>query len=248
MKKIFEFFKRQEDPTVEFYSVVPGLEDVCPPVLMKECIPNWFKNMPLDAVKRTKMSPSTAKKCPAFIDLFSMGYVLKLWCDLNISINKDKTWQVWTPEDTFKFDNHGDEQFLDYIPNRDYFNFSMVLKAICPWRVKTSPGYSIMQMPMFYDFNKTFFVLPGTIWTDIHHEINQQIVFYEYGDFFIPRGTPLAVYIPFKREKTIFKVSKFDTALQYSEAVAYQWWAGKFKNGYREHQVLLKKENNNDTK
>ena len=53
---------------------------------------------------------------------------------------------------------------------------------------------------MFYHFNPDFTVLPGTIWTDIHHEINQQMVIHNYGETFIARGTPLAMYIPIRRE------------------------------------------------
>jgi hypothetical protein len=44
--------------------------------------------------------------------------------------------------------------------------------------------------------------------TDIHHEINQQVVYYGNNEkVTIDRGTPLAMYIPFKREKHKYKIS-----------------------------------------
>jgi len=239
---IFKYFKKEKQPEIKFWSTVPGLEEIVPPEPMKNHIPSWFKNMPRDLMPNALLHPGTAKRCPSFVDYFSQGYVISLWCDLAITINKDRSYKVYSPEDAFRFENHGDEQFLDYVPNREHFDFSMILKAHCPWRVITPPGYSMLQLPLFYNFDKTFTVAPGTIWTDIHHEINQQIMFTGYGDFFLPRGTPLAVYIPFKREKYKMEICKNDSTLEHLNSVSYYWWAGRFKDGYREHQNKIKKD------
>jgi hypothetical protein len=76
---------------------------------------------------------------------------------------------------------------------------------------------------MFYQHNPVFDVLPGTIWSDIHHEINQQMVFKEYGEFTIERGTPLAVYIPYKRTKYNFKITNYTEEAQKWEAKIVLW-------------------------
>ena len=56
---------------------------------------------------------------------------------------------------------------------------------------------------MFYHFNKEFSVLPGVIDTDIHHEINQQVLYHsDKENITIKRGDPLVLYIPYKRNKT----------------------------------------------
>ena len=52
-------------------------------------------------------------------------------------------------------------------------------------------GWSVWQLPMYYDFNPLFEVLPGIIWSDRHHEINQQMLMKRYGEFTIKRGTHL---------------------------------------------------------
>ena len=239
---IFNYFKKEKPPEIKFWSIVPGLEEIVPPEPMKNHIPSWFKTMPRDIVPDALLHPGTAKRCPSFVDYFSQGYVISLWCDLAITINKDRSYKVYSPEDAFRFENHGDEQFLDHVPNREHFDLSMVLKAHCPWRAITPPGYSVLQLPLFYNFDKTFTVAPGVIWTDIHHEINQQMIFTGYGDFFLPRGTPLAVYIPFKREKYEVEICKNNSTLEHLNSVSYYWWAGKFKDGYREHQNKIKKD------
>lgn len=235
---IFNIFKKA--PKVTFWSSMSGLEEVNPPVPAIECIPSWFKKMPLDITEQFTGHPGTLKRCPGFVDLYKEGYVVKLWCDLYIKINDDKTFDLRSPEQAFKFIVHLDNQFLDHIPDRN--TFSLVLKGVNPWRMKTPKGWSVMQLPLYYDFNKTFTVLPGTIWTDIHHEINPQIAFYGTGEFLIPRGTPLAVYIPYKREKINYIISPLTEKLKKIENAAYFWFATKFKGGYKEHQNIVKKD------
>ena len=58
---------------------------------------------------------------------------------------------------------------------------------------------------MTYEFNEIFEVMSGTIHTDMYHEINQQMVLKKEGEFLIAKGTPLAVYIPYKRQKYDFE-------------------------------------------
>lgn len=237
---IFKFFRKKKDPDITFWSAVRGLETVYPPVPAIEAIPDWFKQMPLDCVPGMNEHPGTAKRCPGLIDYFKQGYVVRLWCDLHLKINEDKSWEVKSPEQIFVFDNHLDNQFLDHIPNRN--SFSMVLKAHCPWRMLTPPGWAVMQLPLFYNFNSDFTVLPGVVWTDIHHELNQQIAFHRYGEFHLKRGTPLAVYIPFKRTKLKHQISPITTDLVEKDISAYYWFASKFKGGYKEHQKIINQE------
>ena len=117
----------------------------------------------------------------------------------------------------------------------------MVLKALCPWHVKTPKGWSMWQLPMYYDFNPIFEVLPGTIWTDVHHEINQQMMMKRYGEFVIKRGTPLALYVPFERKK-------YDYVIQGPTPETLSWREEsfmkantKFKGGYKLSQAQAKK-------
>ena len=63
-------------------------------------------------------------------------------------------------------------------------------------------------MPLFYNFNENYSILPGVIDTDIHHDVNQQVLHHsEQQEIFIKRGDPFALYIPFKRTKYDLVVS-----------------------------------------
>ena len=188
-------------PKIEFISMADGLESIeeCIPKPAKNFIPQWFKDIP-------PRVPNTVKFCPSFTDYFSMGYVLPMWTDVRLSFNRvseDQTEWSWnTPSQNFTVEAHTDGQFTDYVkPSFLGIDGEIIFKANCPWRIITPKGWSVLQLPLFYNFNKEFSVLPGIIDTDIHHEINQQILYHgNKKEIEIKRGTPLALYVPFKRE------------------------------------------------
>jgi hypothetical protein len=188
-------FKKSK-PLIEFVSTLEGLESIkeCLPRPTKGYIPDWFKNVP--------NLENTVKACPSFPDFFSQGFVLPMWMDSTIKY--DSVTDRWSSESYFpNWDAHTNNQFMDFTkPYMQGKESNFVFKANCPWKLITPPGYSVLQLPLFYHFNQEFSVLPGIIDTDIYSEINQQILYHGEGNsVHISRGTPLAMYVPFKRTK-----------------------------------------------
>ena len=186
---------------IEFISTVKGLEMVedAIPKPANKFLPEWWKNFP-----KANFNNGNVRNCPSFPDFFSSGYVVPMWMDSLIKYNKET--DEWSASGSSSFENwtvHTNEQFIDYVDARTQgLSGNIVFKAACPWRIITPKGWSVLQLPLFYHFNKEFSVLPGIIDTDIHHQINQQVLYHGNNkDIYIPRGTPLAMYIPFKREK-----------------------------------------------
>jgi hypothetical protein len=186
---------------IEFVSSANGLELIneCIPKPSKYYIPEWFKNI-------NHREPGTVKSCPSFPDFFSMGYVLPMWMDCTLEYSKERNeWQASSSSspEIREVQFHSNRQFIDKVD--PYFNGvkgNFVFKLLCPWKLITPPGWSVLQLPLFYHFNQEWSVLPGVIDTDIHHEINQQILYHKDNErITIERGTPLAVYIPFKRKQ-----------------------------------------------
>jgi hypothetical protein len=94
-----------------------------------------------------------------------------------------------------------------------------------------------MQLPMFYNFNGDFSVMPGVIDTDIHHIINQQVVYHGDGEeIFIKKGTPIAQYIPFKRSSYTATSQAFTPEFKEQNDIALFKIASSFEGGYRESQ------------
>jgi len=202
-------FKKKEEPVISFVSSIMGLhkiEEIVPKPSQK-FIPDWWKPIPNHKGQSEKIM--TVKSCPSFPDYFSQGYIIPMWADTLIKY--DATSEVWSikcgRENDFSWDFHFDEQLIDYTkPALFEQQAQKVLKAMCPWRIITKPGWSVMQLPLYYHFDNRFSVMPGVIHTDIHHDINQQVLIYNKNlkkdfEIFIKRGEPFVQYIPFKREK-----------------------------------------------
>lgn len=189
-------------PLIEFISTTYGLDQVedALPRPAKNFLPNWWKEMP---------SGNTVKNCPSFPDFFSQGYIVPMWADSVLAHDKehDVTIKQTCPV-VPQWQEHPAYQFLDHVKAKTQgVDASFVFKANCPWRVITPPGWSVMQLPLFYHFDNDFSVLPGIIDTDIHHEINQQVLYHGNGKKVeIKRGTPLALYVPFERKKIEYVV------------------------------------------
>lgn len=187
---------------VVFWTRIEGLPEIEPIKPAHNFIPGWFYNVPSWVENQIpNIDKSTVRRCPGIIDFFKLGYVVPLWCDLYININEDGSYIWRTPDERFKFVDHPRTQFTDYIPDEAQKNVSLVLKAYCPWYAKTPKGVSLLQIPMSYNFDQRFSLLPGTIQTDKYHYLNQQLIIHSKGETFIPKGTPLGTYIPISREK-----------------------------------------------
>jgi len=184
---------------ITFISTIDGLQDIeeCRPQPAKNFIPNWFKDIPSSA-------PMTVKICPSFPDYFSQGYVLPMWADTKLHYNDDFGAKCEISPLVPPITTHSNTQFIDYVkPSFKDVDGRFVFKFNCPWIIITEPGWSVLQLPLFYHFNKEFSVLPGVIDTDIHHEVNQQVLYHsDQENIMIKRGDPLALYIPYKRNKT----------------------------------------------
>jgi hypothetical protein len=199
-------FKKQKQ-IIEFVSTIKGLEvlEDCMPKPAKNFIPQWFKDIPSSI-------PGTVKGCPSFPDYFSQGYIIPMWADVKLNFDGD-TWNWKTPTNDIKWETHGNEQLLDYVtPNFNGVDGQFVFKTICPWRIITPPGWSVLQLPLFYHFNQEWSVLPGVIDTDVYSSINQQVLYHGDGNqIIINRGDPLVLYIPFKRSNKLKHSVRYQT-------------------------------------
>jgi len=186
---------------IQFVSTSKGLSEIewARPKPAKQFIPEWFKKIP------NNLPDPTIRDCPVIPDYFSMGYVMPMWMDSILTLHKQtNTFSTRSSQMFPKWEHHPELQFLDYVESNHLgLPIDFVFKAIAPWRIITEPGWSVLQLPMFYNFNKDWTVLPGIIDTDIHHEINVQVLYHGNGkeDTWINAGEGLALYIPFKREK-----------------------------------------------
>ena len=195
-------FKKEKKPKIEFICEIPELMEIeeCLPKPAKYFIPEWWKNIP----PAKHPLGSTIRECPGLPDFFSQGYIIPMWADSYLQYNKESDiWAAGASSATHEFEIHPHAQFLDHTIAKMYGSkANIVFKATSPWSIITPPGYSVFQMPLFYHFNGDYSILPGVVDTDIHHQMNQQVLHHsDQEEIFIKRGDPFVLYIPFKRTK-----------------------------------------------
>lgn len=189
---------------ISFITTVPGLLEIeeCLPIPARKAFPDWVSKVPpTDPI----FNGETVRKCPGIIDYLTQGFVLPMWSDVRLRYETDsERWSAFSGRDGKEglWESHGNHQFLDHV-QAGYLGreVKFVFKAVSPWRIITPPGWSVYQLPLNYHFNNQFSVMPGVIDTDMYYELNQQVLYFgDSEDVVITRGTPLVLYVPFKRE------------------------------------------------
>lgn len=215
---------------IEIWSSLPGLTMIpeARPRKVTKYLPEWWKNCPIGEFNKNNI-----KSCPGILDSLTTGIVIPAWSDTVFYKVSDNEWGWESSCKDTSWGVHLHNQFSDHIPFWASEKFQVVWKAINPWHIKTPPGYSIYQMPMFYQFNNDYTALPGIIDTDIYHKMNIPIAMHSKNDeVYIKMGDPLAIYFPFKRDSfniIIKERTQYETDLEEkSKLIA----SSKFSKGY----------------
>jgi len=229
---------------IEFIQTVKELlnDEMVLPKLTNKYIPEWYKSTPLTTHSTEIAGKRTIKACPAISDLFSLGYVLPAWSDIAIHY-ADGIPSAKIGHNIDKMETHTNDQFLDYVEH----NFlgkegKFVFKLNNPWNIKTSKGWSVLQLPLLYNFDKNFSIMGGIIDTDIYHQINLQIMYFGKEEVVIAKGTPLVQFIPFKREKNNLIIRPADDKDLKAFKIIELAIKTKFSRGY----LQLRKNKHND--
>ena len=225
-----------------FWTKERGLPEIEPIKPSQYYIPEWFQKTPNwleDQI--SKVDNPTVKGCPGIADFFKMGFVIPLWCDLYIDVKEDGTWNWRTPHKRFYFESHEQWQFKDHLAEEVQQNIKIVIKAYCPWFAKTPKDVSLLQLPMSYHFDQRFSLMSGIIETDRHYYINQQLLIHNIGETMIPRGTPLGMYVPIRREKYNLIVREETKEDRRNLDRAHYLVQSKFVGGYRTLKKFIDK-------
>lgn len=199
----------------------------------KEIIPDWFKKIKVYQGDGFLDRIRTVKTCPSFAEIFNEGYVMVSPVDIYVNIKKDN-YEIAVPNGIFKFEDHSQEQFLKYanIPNAKYIS-----KFISSWHCITPKGYSLRQMPMFYEEQPDFYVPYGVVKTDYSHEINPQLIFNgEVKEILIKQGQPLAIYVPYKRkDKLDLSIESFEKHKRKINSAWFYTTGSTFRSNYHKY-------------
>jgi hypothetical protein len=235
-----------KDNKVIFWSIIKGLEEIVPLQPAKNYIPEWWKNTPSFMPNMEQEAPipregGTIKICPSVHDWFSQGYVLPMWYDVHIDIKENGEIKVLGSDQNLLRNSSFmiADAYTSWLPEQQKKQAVAVIRLACPWRMKTPVGYSCYQFPMWYHFNPDFEVPPGPVWSDEYHLIDPQIILKHYGEIKIKRGTPLCVFVPYKREPDDtfhYEIKRRDEECEILEQKTELMVRTKMIGGYKEMQ------------
>lgn len=186
-------------PKITFVTPYPRIAEMYPPIPAAKALPDWWKKAPLDVVTEVGKMP-TVKRCPAMFDHMAQGYVMQLWTDVRITTQEDGdrlSWDSpWKETDVLEFFQPPANAGMPNVVGTHPY----VMKFLFPWTIRTSPGVSCTFLPLDYNPDPRFTVLPGTFESDVMPAINGVCTWnLREGDEILTPGLPILQIVPFRR-------------------------------------------------
>jgi len=182
------------------FTNISGFNDLEQPQPASKFIPDWYKNMEsyIGGDKKPTgdgATKATVKRCMPVFDAINVGYIITSPADIYVSIKDGEQFFEWSSLGLISF--HPIEQ----APNHPAKNRHAYPKWNNYWAIRTPKGYSTMFVePMHRE--SVFAILPGIVDTDEYYAPVNFPFTIKDPEFegLIPKGTPIAQVIPFKRE------------------------------------------------
>lgn len=243
------FNKKTKNPEIKFRCRADAIDAMPHPVPAHRAMPIWFRELRKRIPETDLKSSGTVKTCVPVLDAVSQGYIIPLWADLHVKVtevfdeeNPDKIlgksiWckfpdgvNVGSDSDISK---HVWEQVGDLCDLKKFDLGRVLLKLPNPWVIETEKGWSVQIKNPSNNWSNDIMIIEGVVDTDEYHQqINLPYVWIgdEVGEWIIPKGTPIAQVIPFKRQKLNFSCETFDTERMQAQRIKI---STIFHNRYR---------------
>lgn len=190
---------------IEFFSMIDGVAESFPIKKTQEVLPKWVYNAKADYMKSDKKDMHLYK-CPGIFDMFTTGYVVTNWLDIEIKTNDvgfsvtipDPTIQELLGKDIVQSQNH--DGIAKFIPKRPW-SVKSILKINTPWHVIVPKNVKLLMIPLPYPDTFEFESCIGMLDPSISSEINIQGYWNVVNNSHILKaGTPLCHLIPITEE------------------------------------------------
>jgi hypothetical protein len=226
---------------IKFLQAYPHLVDVFPlPEPGTKNVPDWYRHQPSISGPNPEIPENgsfrlTVKKCQAFFDSMSMGYMLKVPVDIYIDTTEGR-FDVQLPAEMQRFKaeliaHHSTEQ-VSHLPLDQNLYCNQILRIHPTWMVSTPEGFSTLFMQPIHQPPSPLKAVEAIIdtdkfWSDGH------LSFFIQKNFkgIIKQGTPLAQVFPFRRDEWEMEIDKeFDPEKTNLQRRVVR---SMFQNGYR---------------
>jgi hypothetical protein len=182
------------------FTNISGFDNLEQPQPASKFIPDWYKDMESYIGGEKKpggegTTLATVKRCMPVFDAITAGYIITLPADVYVSIKDGQQYFEWSALGLVQFHP------IVQAPTHPAKNKHAYPKWTNHWAIKTPKGYSTMFVePMHRE--SVFAILPGVVDTDEYYAPVNFPFTVKDPEFegLIPKETPIAQVIPFKRE------------------------------------------------
>jgi hypothetical protein len=185
--------------TIEFIAAEDDYQVIPEPYPARKLIPDWYKK--LDNKLSKGFESSTIKRCPPFLDIMQMGWIIPLAADVYFKVNEDCSGieYEWKYHKNL-VENHGLDQLSGVVKHPSHP--VPPLKFLNYWQIKVKPGWSVCFVPPFNRADPRFECVSGLVDCDKYPEyINFPFIWKEPNfEGILKAGTPLVQVIPVPRK------------------------------------------------
>ena len=207
---ILVFMSKKIVNKISFLQAYPMLVDIFPlPEPASKSVPDWWRQQPsiMGEDPKTPENGSlklTVKKCQAFFDCMSMGYMLKMPIDIYIDTTEEK-FDIQIPIEMQRFRNelitgHAAEQVSNMAFDKNRY-CNQIFRVHPSWMVSTPKGYSTLFTNPMHQPPSPLKAVEAIIDTDKMFS-DGHLSFFVEKNFkgVIKQGTPIVQVFPFKRD------------------------------------------------
>lgn len=167
-------------------------------------LPEWWHDLP--------KGDNSIRRCQGTYDFISAGIVMPLWTDVTIRPNASGRGLEYRCPGLVNAQEYQINQFDASstrgcpMENERALADAQYPKLVSPWRFRTARGVSLMVLPLLYENNPDYSVVPGIVHTDSYSQIHIVLNVLTDKEFTIPAGTPMQHMIPFKRTDDVKQI------------------------------------------
>lgn len=179
----------------------------------KEYIPSWYKKSKSFVGGKqiinntTELGGKTFKLCIPFFDAMTSGYIIELAQDLQIIKDENKVLFSWGAQEHVLMEVRDINSLQEFPIPEEYCTIAFAWKF--DYYIKTPKNYSILITHPFNALDLPFTTNTAIVDSDgILRRGNLPFLLKQNFEGIIPKGTPIAQIIPFKREKWKIKENK----------------------------------------
>jgi len=224
---------------IRFLQMYPQLLNIVPePELAAKNVPSWYKEQPGIAgsdIPDKGVMKLTVKKCQPFFDAMSMGYILKIPCDIYVDTTDGKV-ELQLPAGMNRYysaliSEHSLEQ-VSHLPIDTDIYCNKILRIHPTWMVQTDQGYSTLFTNPIHQSLSPLKAIDAVVDTD-NYFTDGHLSFLLKKNFkgTIKQGTPMFQVFPFKREDWAMELDKNFSSKKIEEQNTKV--RSTFQNGYR---------------